>query len=207
MRGVSKRLVGALLVFVFASSYTLINSSDKVKADTPEIKSSAVEIKSTTYKTTNVIKVPEKPKPVVVTVAKKAAAKPVTRGFGEVSGSSRGAQVANFALKFVGFSYVYGAVGPRAFDCSGFTQYVHKQFGVSLNRTASSQFNGNGVSVSRSQLAPGDLVFFYSGISHVGIYIGGGKFVHASNSRTGVKISSLNEGSYSSQFKGARRIF
>lgn len=213
MRGIKFKLVGALLTIMVASSFSLINRSEKVKADTPEVKTSAVEIKSTTYSTKMVIKVPEKPKAVVTTSTKSTAKKStkkytnVNRGFGETSASTRGGQVASYALNFVGYPYVWGAEGPRAFDCSGLTHYVYSHFGIGLNRTASSQYYGNGSSVSMSDLRPGDLLFFYSGISHVGIYIGGGKFVHASNSRTGVKISSLYEGHYSSNFKGAKRIF
>ena len=209
MRGIKFKLVGALLTIMVASSFSLINKSEKVKADTPEVKTSAVEIKSTTFTTNKVIKVPEKPKAVVTTSKKSTTKKYSTynRGFGEISASTRGGQVARYALNFVGYPYVWGAEGPRAFDCSGFSQYVYRHFGVSLSRTASSQYYGNGHSVSRSNLAPGDLVFFYSGISHVGIYIGGGKFVHASNSQTGVKVSSLYEGHYSSSFRGAKRIF
>jgi peptidoglycan DL-endopeptidase CwlO len=213
MRGIKFKLVGALLTVMVASSFSLMNGSEKVKADTPEVKTSAVEIKATTYSTKMVIKVPEKPKAVVTTSTKTTAKKSTkkytnaNRGFGEVSASTRGGQVANFALKFVGYPYVWGAEGPGAFDCSGFALYVYKHFGVSLSRTASSQYYGIGNSIYRSNLAPGDLVYFYTPVSHVGIYIGGGKFVHASNSRTGVKISSLSEGSYSSAFRGAKRIF
>jgi len=207
MRGIKFKLVGALLTIMVASSFSLINKSEKVKADTPEVKTSAVEIKSTTFTTGKVIKVPEKPKAVVTTSKKSASKKSskVSRGFGEISASSRGGQVASYALNFVGYPYVWGATGPRAFDCSGFAQYVYRHFGVSLSRTAGSQYAGIGHNVS--SLAPGDLVFFYTPISHVGIYIGGGKFVHASNSQTGVKISSLYEGHYMSSYRGAKRIF
>lgn len=205
MRGIKFKLVGALLTIMVASSFSLMNRSEKVKADTPEVKTSAVEIKSTTFTTGNVIKVPAK---AVVTTSKNSASKKSSnynRGFGEISASTKGGQLASYALRFVGYPYVWGATGPNAFDCSGFALYVYRHFGVGLARTAASQYYGNGYSVS--SLAPGDLVFFYSPISHVGIYIGGGKFVHASNSSTGVKISSLYEGHYLSSFRGAKRIF
>lgn len=207
MRGIKFKLVGALLTVMVASSFSLMNRSEKVKADTPEVKTSAVEIKSTTFTTGKVIKVPAK---AVVTTSKNSTSKKSSnynRGFGEISASTRGGQVASYALRFVGYPYVWGATGPRAFDCSGFALYVYRHFGISLSRTAGSQYNGIGHYVSKSQLAPGDLVFFYTPISHVGIYIGGGKFVHASNSSTGVKISSLYEGHYLSSFRGAKRIF
>ena len=85
-------------------------------------------------------------------------------------------------------------------------QYIYRQFGYSINRTATAQL-GNGYSVSYDDLRPGDLVFFGYGssASHVGMYIGGGQFVHAQNSSTGVVISSL-AGSYASRYIGARRI-
>jgi len=110
------------------------------------------------------------------------------------------------ALSLTGVPYVFGGTSRSGFDCSGFTQYVFKQFGVSLPRTAAEQFNV-GSSVKRAQLQPGDLVFFTTyaaGASHVGIYIGGGSFVHASNS--GVRTTSLSESYYASRYLGARRV-
>ena len=103
---------------------------------------------------------------------------------------------------------MYGASGPNSFDCSGFAQYVYKQYGYYLNRTADAQAY-NGWYVSKSELEPGDLVFFNTsgnGIGHVGIYIGNDQFVHASTSRTGVIISSLNQSYYVSRYVTARRI-
>ena len=124
--------------------------------------------------------------------------------------SGKGNQIAQYALQYVGCPYVYGGSSPSGFDCSGFTTYVMKHFGYSINRTASSQMD-NGTSVSKSQLQPGDLVFFNSGNSskratHVGIYTGNGQFVHASTSTTGVIISDLNSSYYSSTYVGARRL-
>ena len=124
--------------------------------------------------------------------------------------SGKGSQITQYALQYVGCPYVYGGSSPSGFDCSGFTTYVMKHFGYSINRTASSQMD-NGTSVSKSQLQPGDLVFFNSGNSskratHVGIYTGNGQFVHASTSTTGVIISDLNSSYYSSTYVGARRL-
>ena len=126
------------------------------------------------------------------------------------SASGQGAQIAQYARQYVGYPYVYGGSSPSGFDCSGFTTYVMKHFGYSINRTASAQMD-NGVSVSKGQLQPGDLVFFNSGNSskratHVGIYIGGGQFVHASTSTTGVIISDLNSSYYTRTYVGARRL-
>ena len=116
-----------------------------------------------------------------------------------------------FALNLQGIPYVWGGTTTGGFDCSGFVQYVYRQFGVSLNRVANSQM-ANGYSVSSSDLIPGDLVFFsgtYStgGASHVGIYIGNGQFVHASSGRGCVTVSDLWSNYYSSHYYGARRIF
>ena len=121
--------------------------------------------------------------------------------------SSLGAQIAAYAQKFVGYPYVYGGTTPSGFDCSGFVQYIYRQFSVSINRTATAQL-ANGYSVSYDSLRPGDLVFFGSGsyASHVGMYIGGGKFVHAQGSATGVVISNLTESWYLNRYIGARRI-
>lgn len=125
-------------------------------------------------------------------------------------GSGAGQDIANYALQFVGYPYVYGGSSPRGFDCSGFTSYVYKQFGYGISRTASGQLD-NGSSVSKSELRPGDLVMFKKGgsskrASHVGIYIGGNQFVHASTSKTGVIISNMNSSYYATGFVGARRL-
>lgn len=122
---------------------------------------------------------------------------------------SLGSKIATYAKQYLGCPYVYGASGPNQFDCSGFTKYIYAQFGYTLNRTATDQLS-NGVSVSRSELQPGDLVFFKHNtskpVSHVGIYIGEGQFIHASTTGDTVKISDLSSGYYSSVFVYARRI-
>jgi cell wall-associated NlpC family hydrolase len=120
-----------------------------------------------------------------------------------VAAPSGAAQIAvNTALAQVGDPYVWGAGGPNAFDCSGLTQYAFSAAGMSLPHSSSSQ-SRMGTPVSRDQLQPGDLVFFYSPVSHVGMYIGNGQMVHASTSGTPVQVASLDSmGSYNS----ARRI-
>ena len=111
--------------------------------------------------------------------------------------------VVGIALQYLGIPYVWGGSSPSTgFDCSGFTSYVYAQVGVSLPHHAASQYN-MGTPVSYDQLAPGDLVFF-SGLGHVGIYIGGGQFVHAPHTGDVVRISSLGERSGS--YVGARRL-
>ena len=129
----------------------------------------------------------------------------------EASSAGKGQEIANYALTFVGYPYVYGGSSPSGFDCSGFTQYVYKQFGYSLNRTASNQLQ-NGTPVSMSELLPGDLVLFKragtgsSAASHVGLYIGNGQFVHASTAKVGVIVSDLDSAYYTTGFVGGRRI-
>ena len=125
-----------------------------------------------------------------------------------VTTSSKGSAVAETAKKYIGYKYVWGGTSPSTgFDCSGFAQYVYKQNGVSLNRTAAAQ-TGNGTAVDKSNLQPGDLVFFgKGGIDHVGIYIGGGQMVHASNSTRGVRTDNITSGYYNNKYACARRIF
>ena len=120
--------------------------------------------------------------------------------------SQNGGSVVETAKSYIGSSYVYGASGPSSFDCSGFTSYIYKQYGVSLNRTAAGQYS-NGTAVSKNDLQPGDLVMFgKSGINHVGIYIGGGQMVHAANPSRGVTTDTINSGYYYNNYVGARRV-
>ena len=129
----------------------------------------------------------------------------------EAASSGSASEVVDLAMQYLGYPYCYGGSSPSGFDCSGFVRYVYSQFGCSLNRTASAQMS-NGTSVSMSELQPGDLVFFLksgsgaSRASHVGIYIGGGQFIHASTSSTGVIISDMDSAYYTTGFVGGRRI-
>jgi peptidoglycan DL-endopeptidase CwlO len=111
--------------------------------------------------------------------------------------------VVGIAMQYLGTPYVWGGASPGGFDCSGLVVYAYAQVGVSLPHSSYAQY-GAGVPVSMSELQPGDLVFFY-GLGHVGIYIGGGSFIHAPHTGDVVKISSIS-GSYASSFVGARRI-
>ncbi len=124
-----------------------------------------------------------------------------------VPASGNGSSIVATAKKYLGSKYTYGGSSPSTgFDCSGFTSYIFKQYGISLNRTAAGQYS-NGVAVSRANLQPGDLVMFgKSGINHVAIYIGGGQIIHASTPATGVRIDSLSTGYYNNNYVGARRI-
>jgi cell wall-associated NlpC family hydrolase len=114
-----------------------------------------------------------------------------------------GKRVVGYAKKFIGTPYVYGGSSPGGFDCSGFTSYVYRHFGVALPRTSYSQI-GAGTRVARGSLRPGDLVFF-DGLGHVGLYIGNGRFIHAPHTGTRVRIETL-AGWYSARFSGARRL-
>ena len=111
--------------------------------------------------------------------------------------------VVGIAMRYLGVPYVYGGASPSGFDCSGFIMYVFAQVGVSLPHNAAAQY-GYGTPVDRSQLQPGDLVFF-NGLGHAGIYVGGGTFIHSPHTGDVVKISSLS-GWYSATWVGARRL-
>jgi peptidoglycan DL-endopeptidase CwlO len=111
--------------------------------------------------------------------------------------------VVRIAMQYLGIPYVYGGSSPSGFDCSGFVMYVYAKVGVSLPHNAAAQY-GYGTPVDRSQLQPGDLVFF-NGLGHNGIYIGGGSFIHSPHTGDVVKISSIS-GWYSSTWVGARRL-
>ena len=126
------------------------------------------------------------------------------------SASSEGNDVVEFAKKYLGYKYVAGGSSPSTgFDCSGFTTYVFRNFGVSLNRSSKDQIK-NGTAVSKSNLQPGDIVIFKNqgktAIGHVGIYIGNGNFIHAANKKEGVVITALSSSYYSQRYVGARRV-
>jgi peptidoglycan DL-endopeptidase CwlO len=112
--------------------------------------------------------------------------------------------VVGIAMQYLGVPYSWGGASPSGFDCSGFVMYVFSRIGVSLPHSAAAQY-GYGSPVSRSELAAGDLVFF-NGLSHVGIYVGGGSFIHSPHTGDVVKISSLYDSWYASTYVGARRI-
>jgi peptidoglycan DL-endopeptidase CwlO len=118
---------------------------------------------------------------------------------------SRASQVIAIAMQYLGVPYRWGGSSPATgFDCSGFVMYVFAQIGVSLPHHAAAQY-GYGVPVSRDQLQPGDLVFF-NGLGHMGMYIGGGQFIHAPHTGDVVKISSLYDSWYAGTWVGGRRV-
>src|SRR4029077_12734117 len=110
------------------------------------------------------------------------------------------------ALQYLGVPYVWAGASPFGFDCSGLVKYVYAQMGISLPHNAAAQFHSpEAVSVPRSQLQPGDLVFF-NRLDHVGIYIGNGEFIDAPHTGASVRIDSLSEGWYAANYDGAKRI-
>lgn len=136
------------------------------------------------------------------------ARKPKDNGRPLVVASGGGSGLLEKASSYLGVRYRYGAASRSATDCSGFTTQVFRAQGVKLPRTAREQ-SGRGQKVSKGELKAGDLVFFNtrgSRVSHVGIYQGGGKFIHASSGKGKVMVSSLNEGYYQRRFAGARRV-
>lgn len=126
----------------------------------------------------------------------------ITRGVSYIAGT-----IVAAATDYIGVPYVFGGTSPYGFDCSGYVQYVFAKSGISLPRTADVQYEV-GTPISTTDLVSGDLVFFSTytyGASHVGIYVGDGRFIHASSSR-GVTVDSLGSSYWSSHYIGARRI-
>lgn len=130
--------------------------------------------------------------------------------------SSLGNSAAAMARSLVGCRYSYGATGPYSFDCSGMAYYIYKQLGHPIARSSSSQYYNTGYFVSTSALQPGDLLFFYdrnydhSGgaapVTHVGMYVGNGQFVHASSPSTGVRYDSIVSGYHANRLVAAKRV-
>jgi cell wall-associated NlpC family hydrolase len=118
--------------------------------------------------------------------------------------SRRGQRVVEIARKQVGTPYRFGGTSPSGFDCSGLVRYVYAQVGVSLPHNAAQQYR-YGSPVSRDRLEPGDLVFF-DHLRHSGIYIGGGRFIHARQTGKRVSIASLDDDWYAEHWVGARRL-
>ena len=139
------------------------------------------------------------------TMASAAATAPVESTSGAPAPAARYGGVVGIAMKYLGIPYKWGGASPSTgFDCSGFIMYVFAQVGVSLPHYAAAQY-GLGSPVAKSDLQPGDLVFF-NGLGHNGIYIGGGQFIHSPRTGDVVKISSLSDSWYAQTWVGARRL-
>ncbi|MCA1668444.1 MAG: C40 family peptidase [Thermomicrobia bacterium] len=124
--------------------------------------------------------------------------------------TSLGAKIVATAMKFVGYPYVWAGASPSGFDCSGFVMYIAQQAAGQNITHSIGQQAASGQYVAKENLQPGDLVFFANtytaGLSHAGIYVGGGRFVHAENEGTGVVVSSINDGYYGPKYYTARRL-
>jgi peptidoglycan DL-endopeptidase CwlO len=131
-----------------------------------------------------------------------APAAPATPATALAGGSAAAQTAVSTAMAQIGDPYVWGAGGPNAFDCSGLMQYAYAAAGISLPHSSRMQ-SAMGVPVSRAALQPGDLLFFYSPVSHVGMYIGNGQMVHASTSGVPVRTASIDS---MGSFSGARRV-
>ncbi|WP_160687261.1 C40 family peptidase [Clostridium sp. C2-6-12] len=197
MRNKTSMLIKCIVGALIFTGACLINTQN-AKADTTLTPNKGITLKTSELKTTKVIKAPSDGQ---VTSDSGSSDTP-SRGT-----VSKGIQVVNYAYKFLGKPYVYGAAGPNAFDCSGLTQYVFSHFGINLSRTTYTQV-GEGTKVNRNDLKPGDLVFFNTegSTSHVGIYIGNGEFIHAPRTGKPVMVSSLSDGYYSQKYATARRV-
>ena len=127
---------------------------------------------------------------------------------GSASSSGGNSGIVSTAKQYLGTRYSYGGASPSGFDCSGFTSYVYKHFGVSLSHSSQAQY-GQVNKVSRGELQAGDLVFFATGgksIGHVGIYVGGGQFIHSPSAGRSVCIESMSSGYYASRYVGGGRV-
>jgi cell wall-associated NlpC family hydrolase len=144
--------------------------------------------------------------------ARRAAAQGSSQGsqwYGDTAGTASGQDIVDYAMNFLGVSYVYGGTSPSGFDCSGLVYYCYRHFGYSVNRTAAG-LAYNGTEVSSYDLQPGDVILFTSSdgsyIGHTGLYIGNGQFIHAPHTGDVVKVSSLSDAYYTNHYWGARRV-
>jgi N-acetylmuramoyl-L-alanine amidase len=143
----------------------------------------------------------------VYTNNRTAASVSTSRSGDDTSASSK---IVELTERFIGVPYVWGGATPNGFDCSGLVYYVFKNYGYTMKRVASDQAT-QGTSIGKDELQPGDLVFFdtdggHNNITHVGIYIGGGRMVHAPSPGKNVRIMDITTGYYANNYMAARRI-
>lgn len=125
------------------------------------------------------------------------------------AGGSVGSEIVIRAISLLGAPYKFGGHGPRAFDCSGLVSFIHEEIGIDVPRTAAEQYRA-ATPVSMNELEPGDLLFFKtrgSGISHVAIYAGSNRFVHAPQTGQSIELRTLDDGYYKHRLVGAGRLF
>jgi cell wall-associated NlpC family hydrolase len=178
----------------------------KAKVKTAKVKSKKVTSKK---KATKESKSKKKTKKLKNKGKKIARGRVHSRGSGSTLGDGSVVKVINYAKKYLGVNYNFGSSSASAFDCSGFIMYVYRVAGVDLPHSAAGQANLGLAIQNKSDLSPGDLVFFETtrpGISHVGMYIGNDHFIHASSGAGEVTITSLSDQYYSSRFRGGTRI-
>lgn len=212
----TKEVVASTEKIDFNTVYEETNTLNKgeIKVKTPGVygsKSVKAEVtkENGVIMATNVIEsvVTAQPQNQIALKGTKATVKYVaSRGGGRnIAVAASGGDIVAYAKKFIGTPYRYGGTSPNGFDCSGFTQYVYSNFGGNLPHNSGSQYS-YGTAVSKSELQPGDLVFFSSSsrISHVGIYVGGGKFIHSPQAGESVKISSFSGSTL--KYSGAVRV-
>ena len=184
-----------------------LNTTTKTAVSKPKSKTSTNSTVSSSTKTTSKTTTSKTTSSTTLSKSTTATDKSTATNRGTTSTvtSTKASAVISTAKSFMGVPYVWGGTTPSGFDCSGYIQYVLGKNGISVPRTAAEQYKV-GTSVSKSNLRTGDLVFFTTykeGPSHLGFYLGEGKFIHASSSK-GVTISSLSSDYYSSRYIGAK---
>jgi cell wall-associated NlpC family hydrolase len=189
----------------------VLASSVKASSKTASANTAKSTSKSSSTSKTSIAKAPSAKAKTTSAVAKTTTARSKTvasRGTSATRSTSKGLEIVSLAKRYLGYQYVHGGASPSTgFDCSGFTMYLYSKFSVSLPHSASQQYKYGTRISSVKDLKPGDLVFFFSPISHVGIYIGNGQFIHASNPKSDVKITDMDSTPYNKDFVGAVRIF
>lgn len=192
----------AMPTLAFADTYYTVKSGDSLWKIANSYSVSIEQIKKLNSLTSDLIHSGQS-----LLVKKSNDARPASAQTAEVSRGTSGADtIISYAKKFVGVPYRGGGQTPRGFDCSGYVQYVFKNFGINLPRTAAEQYSA-GRRVTSQEAVPGDIVAFKTGkyISHSGIYLGGGKFISSTSSH-GVAITSIHDPYWSDHFLGFSRI-
>lgn len=206
------------MVFLMTIGACFSLNGGQAKADVVIGSEKSVVLQSADIQTKNVIKVPDRSEERrkaeeerrKAELAKQRASRgssSAARYSDRTTYNGSGSDIVEYSYNFIGRPYIWAAEGPNSFDCSGFTQYVYKHFGIYLPHYTGYQVK-LGKAVSRSNLRAGDLIFFNTtgAFSHVGIYIGSNKFIHASSGKHEVTISSLSNSYYNTRYAGARRI-